>query len=138
MKRTFQMIVVMLVLGFCTNAFAVITTASDNEASPGESIELTDGTNTLLLNFSPSVIGRYISDSAGTAGNIQWFAGSTYHVGGTTIYASSSDATSLYKQDRIATNVFGDFTFPTQPEAIAADGTKTPAEDVWLGASWEK
>jgi hypothetical protein len=84
----------------------------------------------------------YLASTTDADGNKQWYSVSTYHASGSNFYASSSDSTGIYKQERDANNVFTDVTMPTSQTMTetATDGTETTksAEEYWLANSWEK
>lgn len=127
-----------------TNAFALLEANTNEGATAGESLELTDGLtdeNVLVLNFSPSVNAIYEADTADDEGNKQWYAVSTYHSGGTLFYASSSDSTSIYKQSRSASQLFSEVTIPTSKTMTSGEGetaTTQSAEEYWLANDWTK
>lgn len=133
-------ITALLLALFAVTAFCSVALAEDNETSgAGKSIPLTDGLatdpNSLVLNFSPSVFGQYLTDAADTDGNKQWFAIATYHGGGTQFYGTSSEQTAVYKKVRDTTQTFGDAGLVTEKETRDAEGVLV---DVWGTNSWTK
>jgi hypothetical protein len=144
MKKVIEILVVVMVVGFCSNAFAVLDANTNEGTTAGESIRLTDGLTdpaTVVLNFSPSVNILYQASTDDAAGNKQWYSVSTYHADGSNFYASSSDSTGIYKQERDANNVFSDVTIPTSQTMTVGEGDaaeEVSAEQYWLNNSWEK
>ncbi len=142
-KKLVLFMVMIAVTMLSSNAFAVIDANTNEGTTAGEAIRLTDGTNTLVLNFSPSVNAVYTGDTAGTAGDIQWYSASTYHSGGTTFFASSQDSTGVYKQSRASNQDFASVTIPesstvTIPASGTDPATEVSAEQYWLDNGWEK
>ena len=148
MKHKILTITVLFLFLGTFNAFAVPGTAQENSDNPGTAIELTDnvaaadgGPNELTLNFSPSVAGYYIADGDATSGQVQWYAVATYHSGGSSFYATSSDSTTTYSQVRGTNQTFGDVTIPDTP-VLDDDGDPDtpdiPADEYWTGNGWVK
>ena len=141
MKLKSFLIVSLCLFGFTVNSYAVLDANTNEGDTAGEAIRLTDGTNELVLNFSPSVNALYLADTAGTAGNRQWYAVAAYHSGGKMFHASSSDSTGVYKQDRGANETFSQVEIPTSSDMTAADaeeGEEVTAEEYWLDNGWSK
>jgi hypothetical protein len=139
-KKLVIFMVVIAALMLSSNAFAVLDANTNEGTTAGEAIRLTDGldpANTLVLNFSPSVNAVYNADSAGTAGDMQWYSGATYHSGGQTFYASSQDSTGVYRQSRESNQAFTDVTIPTS-KTMTVDGSDVSAEQYWLDNGWSK
>jgi hypothetical protein len=134
-KIAFTLAALLLSFGLTAAAFAADgdpVAANTNEGDKaGQAIELTDGTNTLILNFSPSVNALY--NGAGDDGNVQWYAVATYHAGGTQFYGSSSDSTVVYKKPRATAEKFAD---AVVPDAKAGDD-ETP-DTIWTSKDWTK
>lgn len=132
-------ITALLLALIAVTAFSSVALAADNEtAGAGKSIALTDGLatpNQLVLNFSPSVFGQYLTDAADTDGNKQWFSIATYHGGGTQFYGTSSEQTAVYKKLRDTTQVFSDAGLVSEKETRDAEGVLV---DVWTTNSWTK
>jgi hypothetical protein len=130
-------IIAMLLVAF---AFASPVLAVDNESTPGTGYTVTDGldpANTLTLNFSPAVVGQYLTDAVQTAGNKQWFSIGTFHGGGTMFYATSSDQTVVWKKARTTDQTLDDAAIPETLTVVdvEVEGVLTTPE-VWAG--WTK
>lgn len=143
MKKIIEILVVVMFVALSSNAFAVLD-ANTNEGATtaGESIRLTDGTQTVVLNFSPSVNMLYQSSATDDAANKQWYTVATYHAGGSNFYASSSDSTGIYKQGRAANTVLADVKMPASQEITTGtpdvDEVTVSAEEYWLANDWTK
>jgi hypothetical protein len=122
-KRSF-FVLTLLAAFSCPQVFAA---SIDNEAKPGSTLSV-DADKQLNFNFSPSVAGQYITETA--AGNEQWYALVTYHSGGSLFYGASSDSTVVYKKARATAQEFADAAAPTAPADTSADPPET-ADDIW-------
>jgi len=127
-------------LMFLVSMYAVFSLAtvagagtSTNETDPGSTLDLTDGATTdpatLALNFSPSVAGQYTTE--GATDNEQWYSIGTYHAGGSLVYATSSQQTSIWKASRETNETFTD-------SAIPATEDNSNSESQWTTAGFEK
>lgn len=115
----------------------VFAAAMSNESDPGTTLSV-DADKVLNFNFSPSVAGQYVTETA--AGNEQWYALVTYHSGGSLFYGASSDSTVVYKKDRATAQTFTDAAAPTAPADVSLDPPET-ADDIWdigTDGGWNK
>ena len=122
-----SLIVVMAVLLLPMAAFA----GNTNNGTAGSPLELTAaGTGTsLTIAVSPGVFAYYEDDATTTP---QWYLIASAHQGGTNVYATAQNSTSIFRQaPNVApielTTVTG-MTYPTQLEAVS--------EDYWSDSSW--
>jgi len=111
MKKMFIFTMIFAVaLAFGSNVFAANV---DNEANPGTSITVQTGTaDELVFNFSPSVVGQYVTDDVEPVNNHQWFALCTYHGGGKYFYGVTQTDTSIYKKERDLDQLLADAAIP--------------------------
>jgi hypothetical protein len=97
----------------------------------GESFEV--GTSpTLTFNFSPGVLGQYIT--AATTDDQQWYAIATVHTGGETAYATASNFASMYTKDVASTNQ--PVTTSNLTSVLSGIPTQKASADTWT--DWTK
>ena len=101
-----------------------------NNAVPGERLVLAG----LEIAVSPGVFAYYEDDLAALP---QWFGIATIHQGGTKIYATAQDSTSIYNQDApdsttitlgVFTTLYG--TLPTQVQSAS--------DSYWTDSVWDR
>lgn len=97
------------------------------EATGNLSIGGTDTTDVLTCGLSSNVYALYDNDGATRT---QWYVIGTYHLGGTEVYATAQDITSLYKLTD-GKNPGDQFTWTGLPADSSASSS-------WSGDVWEQ
>lgn len=126
MKKLF--LVSALVLIMVSPVFAASGDEMTNTFSVGGGQDSNgDATQTLTCGLSNNVHAVYYTDGSTTAPS-QWYSIGTYHIGGTEVYATAQDITSIYKLK--AGKVPGNtYEWTGMPEDSTASATWS--SDVW-------
>lgn len=123
MKKIFLATALLLLMTLPAFAEGLATDQTGNLTIGGS-----DSTDTLTSGLSSNVHAYYNTDGvAGAAA--QWYVIGTYHLGGTDVYATAQDITSLYKLDagKIPGSLFTWSGLPTDSSA-----SNVWSQDVWV------
>ena len=119
----FKKIFLMLFVLF---AFSLNANAAPIESAAGELTLPTSGSD-MVVGLSPKVVAYYLSNGAGETAS-QWFAISTLHPGGNTVYGTAQDVNNVYSKGYTTgddpTTYFADI--PTDPQSAS----------VWSDEGW--
>ncbi len=125
-KLTFLALAFLIILS--GQSFAAST---DNTAGgAGSALELAD----LTVGVSPGVYAHYEDD--GTAGNVQWWAISTAHQGGTKIYGAAQNNSGTFYINVGTNTIEGPLTAGTT--YALPDSDEAASDDYWSDADWTR
>lgn len=122
MKKIFLVTVLLMFMALPAFAEGLATDTTGNLTIGG-----TDSTDTLTSGLSSNVHAYYNTDGVSGAA-AQWYVIGTYHLGGTEVYATAQDITSLYKLDAGKTPG-ALFTWSGLP-------TDSGTSNIWSGDVW--
>lgn len=120
---------------FLVTAILLLMTAPGFAATMGQdqsgtfSAGWATGVDTLSCGLSNNVHAVYYTDGTAAA-PAQWYAIGTYHIGGTEVYATAQDITSIYKL-KAGKTPGNNFTWTGMP-------TDSGNSNIWSSGVWEQ
>jgi hypothetical protein len=110
-----------------------VASAADSvaQSSPGSALELAD----LTIGVSPGVYAHYEDDDQ--AGNVQWWAISTAHQGGTKIYGAAQNNSGTFFISAGTNTITGPLT-TSEDTYTLPDSDQSASDTYWSDSAWTR